>query len=150
MKISSRFSVAIHIISLLEFYGKPTLTSEHIAGSVNTNPVVIRRILGMLKKYGLVDMNRGSGGAYLVKKVEHITMLDVYKAVCETEEEQLFRIHENSNPDCPIGANIQDVVNISLINAQKAMEDVLEKITLADITKELAEKIADDKNSNNK
>ena len=60
MKISSRFSVAIHIISTIEIYQKPTLTSEHIAGSVNTNPVVIRRILGMLKKYGIVDMNRGN------------------------------------------------------------------------------------------
>ena len=146
MKISSRFSVAIHIISLLELYGKPTLTSEYIAGSVNTNPVVIRRILGMLKKHGIVDMNRGSGGAYLVKQVENITMLDVYKAVCEIEEDQLFRIHENPNPDCPVGANIQEVVNITLNNAQQAMEKVLEKTTLADITKELAKKI---ENKNN-
>jgi DNA-binding IscR family transcriptional regulator len=135
------------MIALLHIYHKSTLTSEHIAGSVNTNPVVIRRILGMLKKCGIVDMNRGSGGAYLVKPVEQITMLDVYKAVCEIEEDQLFRIHENPNLNCPIGANIQDVVNISLVKAQQAMEQVLENITLADITKELSIKI---ENENNK
>jgi len=141
MKISSRFSVAIHIISLLELNEISSLTSEYIAASVNTNPVVIRRILGMLKKNGIVNMNRGSGGAYLVKQVENITMLEVYKAVCEIEDEQLFRIHENPNPDCPIGANIQVVVNSSLVRAQEAMENVLEKTTLADITKDLAGKI---------
>lgn len=141
MKISSRFSVAIHIISILQLYGDPMPTSEYIAGSVKTNPVVIRRILGMLKQAGIVDMKRGTGGAYLVKSVEDITMLDVYKAVGSVEDGQLFQIHENPNPECPIGANIQDVVNVALISAQDAMEGVLQKITLADITKNLAKKI---------
>ena len=141
MKISSRFSVAIHIISILQLYGDPMPTSEYIAGSVKTNPVVIRRILGMLKQAGIVDMKRGTGGAYLVKSVEDITMLDVYKAVGSVEDGQLFQIHENPNPECPIGANIQDVVNVALISAQDAMEGVLQKITLADITRNLAKKI---------
>jgi len=141
MKISSRFSVAIHIISILQIYGNPMPTSEYIAGSVNTNPVVIRRILGMLKQAGIVDMKRGTGGAYLVKGVEDITMLDVYKAVGSVEDGQLFQIHENPNPMCPVGANIQGVVNVALISAQDAMEAVLQKITLADITKNLAKKI---------
>jgi len=141
MKISSRFSVAIHIISILQIYGNPMPTSEYIAGSVNTNPVVIRRILGMLKQAGIVDMKRGTGGAYLVKGVEDITMLDVYKAVGSVEDGQLFQIHENPNPMCPVGANIQGVVNVALISAQDAMEGVLQKITLADITKNLAKEI---------
>jgi len=143
MKISSRFSVAVHIISILQLYGNPMPTSEYIAGSVNTNPVVIRRILGMLKQAGIVDMKRGTGGAYLVKNVEDITMLDIYKAVGSVEDGQLFQIHENPNPECPVGANIQDVVNVALCSAQGAMEGVLQKITLADITKNLAEKIED-------
>ena len=143
MKISSRFSVAVHIISILQLYGNPMPTSEYIAGSVKTNPVVIRRILGMLKQAGIVDMKRGTGGAYLVKNVENITMLDVYKAVDSVEDGQLFQIHENPNPICPVGANIQDVVNVALISAQDAMEGVLQKITLADITKNLAKKIED-------
>lgn len=141
MKISSRFTVAIHIISLLAIYGKPTLTSEQIAGSVNTNPVVIRRILGMLKAQGIVNMNRGSGGAYLTKPVESITMLDVYKAVCEMEGDQLFRVHENPNLDCPVGANIQEVATTTLRNAQEAMEAVLDKTTLRDLIQTLTEKI---------
>ncbi len=52
-----------------------------IAESVNTNAVVIRRILGMLKNAGLVDMKRGTGGSYLTKPIEDISLLEVYKAV---------------------------------------------------------------------
>jgi DNA-binding IscR family transcriptional regulator len=96
----------------------------------------------MLKKAGIVNMNRGNGGAYLIKKVEDITALDVYKAVCNPEKEQLFKIHETPNPDCPVGAHIQEVVNITLYTAQNAMEQVLENMTLANITKELSSKIA--------
>jgi len=146
MKISSRFSVAIHIISILKLYGDPMPTSEYIAGSVNTNPVVIRRILGMLKQAGIVDMKRGTGGSYLLKEAYDITLLDVYKAVGSVEEGELFQIHDNPNPECPVGANIQEVVNASLISAQEAMEAVLQKITLADITKNLVEKIENQNN----
>jgi DNA-binding IscR family transcriptional regulator len=146
MKISSRFSVAIHIISILKLYGDPMPTSEYIASSVNTNPVVIRRILGMLKQAGIVDMKRGTGGSYLLKESSDITLLDVYKAVGSVEEGELFQIHDNPNPECPVGANIQEVVNVSLISAQEAMEAVLQKITLADVTKNLVEKIENQNN----
>jgi Rrf2 family protein len=141
MKISSRFSVAVHIISVLQLYGNPMPTSEFIAGSVNTNPVVIRRILGMLKQAGIVDMKRGAGGAYLIKKAEDITLLEVYRAVDSVEAGQLFQVHENPNQHCPIGANIQMAIEGILLNAQEAMEGVLQKVTLADVTKNLSEKI---------
>ena len=57
MKISSRFSVAVHILSILSIEKEKLCTSEWIAGSVNTNPVIIRRVTGMLKKAGLVNVN---------------------------------------------------------------------------------------------
>lgn len=116
-------------------------TSEYIAGSVNTNPVVIRRILGRLKQAGIVDMKRGAGGAYLLKKAEDITLLEVYKAVDCVEEGQLFQIHENPNPKCPIGANIQIAIEGTLLKAQEAMEGILQEVTLADVTYNLADKI---------
>lgn len=141
MKISTRFSVAVHILSILQLYGDPMPTSEYIAGSVNTNPVVIRRILGMLKQAGIVDMKRGAGGTYLLKKAEDITLLEVYKAVDSVEEGQLFQVHENPNFKCPIGANIQNAIEGTLLKAQEAMEGVLQQATLADITYNLTDKI---------
>lgn len=137
MKISSRFSVAVHILSILHLNEGPLPTSDYIAGSVNTNPVVIRRILGMLKLAGLVDMKRGTGGAFLLKPVDQITMLDIYKAVGSVEEGQLFQIHPDPNMKCPIGANIEVAINDTLLKAQEAMEAVLQNATLATITQNL-------------
>lgn len=68
MKISSsRFTIAVHMLSLIHI-GADQLTSEQIADSVNTNPVFIRQISRLLKKSGLTDVKRGSGGAYLLKE----------------------------------------------------------------------------------
>jgi DNA-binding IscR family transcriptional regulator len=102
MKISSRFTVAVHILSLLSIAGNAHCTSEWIAGSVNTNPVVIRRVIGKLKKAELVNVRPGTGGAYLLKDLDEITLLDVYKAVEVVEEGQLFQFHEQPNPEHPI------------------------------------------------
>jgi DNA-binding IscR family transcriptional regulator len=141
MKISSRFSVAVHILSLVSMEKEKLCTSEWIAGSVNTNPVIIRRVTGMLKKAGLVNVNSGSGGTYASKPLDEITLFDIYKAVEVVEEGQLFQIHEKTNPDCPIGANIQVVLEVILLKAEGAMEQVLKNVTMKDIVEGLIEKI---------
>ncbi len=140
MKISSRFSVAVHILSILHLNEGPMPTSDFIAGSVNTNPVVIRRILGMLKQAHLVDMKRGTGGAYLLKPIEQITLLDIYKAVGSVEEGQLFQVHKDPNIKCPIGANIEEAITTTLIEAQEAMEAVLQKATMETVIQNLTNK----------
>lgn len=142
MKISSRFSVAVHILSLLALSDEESIcTSEWIAGSVNTNPVVIRRVMGMLKKANLVRVIAGSGGSSLLKPLDKITLLDVYKAVEVVKENELFQMHEKPNPKCPVGANIQSVLEIVLMSAQSAMENVLKEITMDKVVFNLSEKI---------
>ncbi|MBA2871940.1 Rrf2 family protein [Anoxybacillus calidus] len=141
MKISSRFTVAVHILSLLALEPSAHCTSEWIAGSVNTNPVVVRRIIGKLKKAGLVDVRPGTGGAYLLKETKEITLLDIYRAVEVVEEGELFQFHEHPNPNCPVGANIQAVLEIILLRAQAAMEKILEEISLEELVNNLAKQI---------
>ncbi len=84
----------------------------------------------MLKKAGLVDVRPGVGGASLLKDPSEITLLDVYRAVNVTEENQLFRIHENPNIACPVGRNIEQVLQAELRDAQSAMEQRLAQTTL--------------------
>ncbi len=67
MKISSRFSIAVHILSILKNNPSSLCTSDYMAESVNTNPVVIRKIMSYLKQAGFVYVNRGPGGAGLTK-----------------------------------------------------------------------------------
>ena len=108
---------------------------------MNTNPVIIRRVLGKLKKVGLVNVRSGTGGAYLIKELKDITLFDIYQAVEVVQEEQLFHLHEEPNPQCPVGANIQCVLQLVLLRAQFAMEDVLAKVTMEQLVAGLIEKI---------
>ncbi|MBG9456147.1 Rrf2 family transcriptional regulator [Lysinibacillus sphaericus] len=133
MKISSRFTIAVHILSIIKQNPSTICTSEFMAESVNTNPVVIRKILSYLKKASIVQVRRGTGGASLVKDLDAITLLEVFRSVEVVEENQLFHLHENPNPDCPIGANIQAVLEIILVQAQEAMEQVLANITMEQV-----------------
>ncbi|GJM77056.1 Rrf2 family transcriptional regulator [Paenibacillus macerans] len=130
-QISTRFSIAVHTLSLIAV--TPDCTGDFIAGSVNTNPVIIRRIMGMLKKAGLVEVRPGVGGAALLKEPDRITLLDVYRSVNVAEENQLFRIHENSNIACLVGRNIENVLQAELKDAQLAMEHRLAQTTLGQI-----------------
>lgn len=140
MSISSRFSVGIHILSLIEFNREGISSSDFLASSVNTNPAVIRKLMGMLKKAGLVEVHPGIAGAKLAKKMSEITLLDVYKAVNVVQDNELFGMHENSNPDCPVGRHIKNTIEPIFSSAQLAMEKVLGNVTLEDVVKDIGEK----------
>ncbi len=133
MKISSRFSVAVHILILLEYVQDRVVTSEFISKSVNTNPVVIRRIMGNLKKAGLIEIKSGTGGAQLLKCPDKISLFEVYQAGEVIQDGELFNIHDKSNSDGPVGAKIQGILEIFLLKAQKAMEEVLKSVTIKDV-----------------
>ncbi|MEW4371887.1 Rrf2 family transcriptional regulator [Paenibacillus kandeliae] len=132
-QISTRFSMAVHTLSLIHLCPLEC-TGDFIAASVNTNPVVIRRIMGMLKKAGLIEVRAGIGGAYLLQQPEQITLLDIYRAVHVTEENQLFGIHDHSSIACPVGRNIEQVLQQELREAQTAMEQRLARTTLAQLS----------------
>ncbi|RZK22849.1 MAG: Rrf2 family transcriptional regulator [Hymenobacter sp.] len=139
MQISSRFSVGVHVLTLLATtpVGE-LLTSDRLAGSVNTNPVVIRRILGQLKKAGLVEVRAAAGGTYLRRAPAAITLLEVYHAV-EVVGARLFSLHDNPNPNCLVGRNIQAALDDTVVRAQAALEQELARVTLAQIVAGVAE-----------
>lgn len=137
MKITSRFTVAVHtLLVIYHFCGKTKTTSEFIAASVNVNPVVIRRMLLSLKAAGIMDVKAGSGGASIIKDLNDITLYDVYKAV-DSVDGDLFHFHESPNPACPVGKNIHAVLDGHLDDAQKAMENSLKSVTLAELAAQL-------------
>ncbi|MNJ48439.1 Rrf2 family transcriptional regulator [Paenibacillus fonticola] len=140
MTISSRFAVAIHILTVLEMNREGVNTSDYISDSVNTNPVVIRRITGMLSRAGLVEVRPGVAGAKLARTAAEINLLDIYRAVHAVEENGLFAMHEKTNANCPVGRNIQATIEPIFSEAQKAMENTLANETLEDIVRSLSRK----------
>lgn len=135
---SSRFAVAIHILTLLTQEPDVPATSEYIASSVNTNPVVIRRTLGGLRRAGLVRSQGGVGGGWrLARDAEAITLRDVYRAV-EEEDEAVFPLHHRPpNPNCPVGRHIQRALAVHFAAATRALEDELARRTVADVLREV-------------
>lgn len=136
--MNSRFAVATHILTLLEQSRGEPVTSEFIAGSVNTNPSLVRRLLGVLAKAGLTTSQMGTGGgALLARPASRITLGDVYRAVSEGGE--LFAMHrERPNPACPVGRSIQAVLERRLDAAERVLEAELDRTTIAELGRDLA------------
>jgi Rrf2 family protein len=117
MAANSQFAMALHILTMLAKSGDENVKSERIAASVNTNAVVIRRLLGQLGHGDLVISQTGAlGGTRLARNPEDISLCEIYKAVSCGE---VFALHAKSpNQDCPIGRNIEAV----LCNLQKEID----------------------------
>ena len=136
MQITSKFTVAVHILTCIEvFSAKMRVTSDFLSGSTGVNAVIVRNVLGRLREAGIVETRQGSGGAHLAKSLDEITLYDVYIAVDCTDEDGLFRFHENPNAKCPVGRNIHKVMDNKLTAAQTALENELKSTTLAEIVK---------------
>lgn len=142
MQIPSRYTIAIHILELIDYAEKENkMTSEFMAGSVGVNPVIIRNTIQQLKNADLIEVKRGSGGASLARPLKEISMLDVYDAIEPTDEEGLFHFHEKPNPECPIGGNIHKALNKRLNEAENAMKDKLSGMYLSDIANDIQKEI---------
>ena len=135
--ISSRVAVAVHVLAYLAWRSDEPSTSERIAASVNTNPVVVRRIVGALRNAGMVSVQPGvGGGAVLARNPDEITLLEVYRAVEEGGE--LFSVHaQPPSRECNVGANIVEVLQGVFVRAHSAMEEVLAGVTVAQIGREV-------------
>ena len=140
--MNSRFAVAGHILTLLAGAGGEPLTSEHIAGSVNTNASLVRRLLSMLARAGLTTAQHGTGGgALLARPAESITLRDVYRAV---DEGELFALHRaRPNPACPVGRTIQGALETRIDAATRALEDELARTTVAEMARDCRETAAE-------
>ncbi len=138
MQISSRFTLAVHILVCIDtFKDNYKITSDFLASSTNVNPVIIRKILGQLKVAGIAEVARGSGGASIAKPLNEISFLDIYHAVDCIDSKGLFNFHENPNVKCPVGQNIHLIMDDKLERIQSAMEKELASITLEDIRKDI-------------
>jgi DNA-binding IscR family transcriptional regulator len=125
----SRFSISIHILTLLAKANGGLLTSDYIAGSININPVLVRNELINLRKHNLVVTKEGkSGGAHLRKPAGEIYLSDVYRAVKQSD---LLKGSKNKpNPHCPVGRQINTHLTSLFHDAENALLGQLGKVTL--------------------
>ena len=142
--LSSKLSVGIHVMTIFALKPGDQLTSEFIACSVNTNPVVIRRLLGALRAAGLVESRTGVGGGWsLLVPPERITLLDILRAV--EPQNEIFALHRaEPNPECPCGLHIQGVLGEVYEKVQEGMTRQLSAISIACIAGKILSRIEGD------
>lgn len=136
MPTSSRFAVAVHVLALMARAGDEPLKSETLAASVNTNPVVIRRILSALSLAGLVTSQTGAaGGTRLARPAAEITLREVYRAV---EPRELFGLHrQRPNQRCYVGMNIEGVLAQILARIDAEVDEVFGRMTVEGVLRSL-------------
>jgi len=110
--------------------GEP-ITSEYIAGSINTNPALVRKLMSVLKKNGFIKAQTKLGATGLAMAREEMSLRDVFKAV--EKQQRLFAIHEDTNQNCPVGAKIGEVLERVNSEIQSRFETQLHYIHLSDI-----------------
>jgi Rrf2 family protein len=133
--INTQFSIAVHVLAALAYYER-AFTSGVLAGSVNANPVFVKRILVKLSKAKLVATTVGKSGGYaLVIDPRKISLLDIFQAV---DAPNAFAIHTYAeSKGCIVSCNIKEVMGDVLARTQKTLETELEKATLDDIVKKI-------------
>lgn len=132
MRTSCRFAMAVHVLAFLAYKDGDRVTSQCLAGSVNTNPVIIRRLLLDLQRARLVETNKGVGaGSRLSRSPRRINLAEVYRAVEACEP--FAAPSRKPNSDCPVGHIMRETLDKIFASAENALERDLEKTSLADV-----------------
>jgi DNA-binding IscR family transcriptional regulator len=120
------------------------MTSETIAKSTGSNPVVIRNLLGSLKQAKIVKVKRGSGGTTLNLDPKEITMWRVCAAVDSDSLEKLIGLHPNPSQICPVGSRIHDLLKAPYEAIGNSVEEAMSHYTLADLLAEYRNSLNDE------
>ena len=136
--VNTQFAIAVHVLAAIAHYER-AFTSEILAGSVNANPVFVKRILVKLSKAKLAKTTVGKSGGYdLARSPKSISLLDIYSAV---NPPNAFAIHTYPNSKgCVVSCNIKEVMSDVLVGTQEAVDRDLRRTTLADVVSKIRSK----------
>jgi Rrf2 family protein len=133
--VNQQFGFAVHILAVLA-YSEGIVDSRTIAASVNTNPVVVRRLLLALRQAGLVETCSGKyGGAKLAKPPRRISLLDIYNAVEPRPAIAVSR--RRAFNQCPVSCSMKNIMAEVSAGADRAMRSHLGAIKLARLLRKI-------------
>ncbi|PQP81021.1 hypothetical protein C0Q44_25195 [Paenibacillus sp. PCH8] len=129
--MNSEFSVFVYILSLLAINQNERLTSSQISDRIHIHSARIRKVLGVMKRYGFVETKEGIAGGYILsKKPENIHLKDVYTMV----ESKPLQIPKRSlNEELSLPTTVDASLEYIFFSCEKQMLKHLEKIKLSDI-----------------
>jgi len=125
----------VHILAFVEVYHDSDLSSAAIAASVESNPALVRRLMSALRQADLLTTQRGTAQPSLTRDAATISLLDVYRAV--EGDGDLLHVDDKTNPQCIVGGNIQETLRGAYGQVQRAAENQMAQIKLADLIGEI-------------
>lgn len=132
---NTRFATAIHIMTLLAKSPQDWLSSEWIAGSININPVIVRKEISVLREGGLIVSKQGKeGGSQLSKNAESISISEIYSVVKNTDV--LGKKNQNPNPACSVGKEINNHLNNLFIETDELVMKFLGNKSLQEFSEQ--------------
>lgn len=138
MAYSTKLSIAIHILlAIVRFGDEERQTSTALASSIQINPVIVRNLLQKLKAAGLVQVDKGVGGARLLKTPEEISLYDIFLAVEERQE--LFKQHDTPSLNCPLGQQIEGLIRPDFEDLENQLHQHLTEKTLQQLVNRMGQ-----------
>jgi Rrf2 family protein len=134
MRQDSRLSRMLHVLLHMARHDRP-FTSEQIARMLGTNAAVVRRTLAGLRRAGMVRSEKGHGGGWtLSRDLEHITLLDVHRALGSP---RVFAMgNDSANPECAVEAAVNGALDDALRRAEALLVARLGEVTLAELARD--------------
>jgi len=136
MRTDGRFAMAVHVLAVLAYKDGDPVCSEFISASVNTNPVIIRRLLLLLQRARLVETTKGArAGSRLTRSPARINLAEVYHAIgCACA---FGMPRKRPNTHCPVGSCISSFLKGVFTSAETALEKELARTTVADLLQQI-------------
>lgn len=134
------FSIALHILGFLASRGDSPLTSEVLAKTYGTSPVVLRRVPARLQRAGLVETQRGvGGGSVLARDPASINLREAYDAVSDDAP-----ILQRNPGHCSerVGQALSGFVDELFGEAERALLEQLERVTVTQMDNDVRARIA--------
>lgn len=140
MKRDSRLSSVLHaLLHMAEHDG--LMTSEALGQCLGTNPVVVRRTMGLLREAGLVTAERGHAGGWRISAdLEKVSLRRLHEALGEPAVFAIGNRHEA--PDCLVEQAVNAALEGAFAEAEALLMDRFAEVTLADLARDFARRHA--------
>lgn len=134
MRRDSKLSGVLHVLLHMAEHAGP-MTSDDLGRVMQTNPVVIRRIMAGLREQGLVRSEKGHGGGWSIScDFNAVTLRDIYDALGAPE---IFAMGNRSeSPGCLVEEAVNASLDDAFVQAQALLLDRFGKVTLAALSRD--------------
>lgn len=132
MAANTKMATAIQILCVIAYRKQDGANAEIIAKSLNTNPVVVRRMVKNMELHGLVVIRPGKdGGVRLAISPGEITLQHIYRSI--EEGASVFALRPPGNPECVVDTRMPGLLAPIFNAAEAAVEQTLNQTTLANL-----------------